>query len=206
MIESWSIKKQCLFLTLVCFNQCTFSHQAFPKTLKDDFCVTEILFYKSWETKQREARLQREFLSKLLFWWSAFPLFFLSSSDLSVNERRNQWMNQKGVFAQVLLFHCSLSFFILFMDGFLVLKFQDKWLWTLKWLFVMFPYLFCRESKRKPRRNILFFFLVLEGKPFFKKRNYCRKTFSPSSSWKLSSRSGSIWLNYVNIFPTLAWL
>ena len=76
-------------------------------------------------------------------------------------------------------------------------------------MIVMFPYLFCRESKRKSRRNILllFFFLVLEGKPFLKKkRNYCRKTFSPSSSWKLSSKSGSIWLNYVNIFPTLAWL
>ena len=51
VIGSWSIKKQCLFRTLFCFNQCTFSHQAFPKTLKEGFCVTEILFYRSWGTK-----------------------------------------------------------------------------------------------------------------------------------------------------------
>lgn len=177
MIESWSVKKQCLFLTLVCFNQCTFSHQAFPKTLKEDFCVTEILFYKSWETKQREARLQREFLSKLLFWWSAFPLFFLSSSDRSVNERRNQWMNQKGVFAQVLLFHCSLSFFILFMDGFLVLKFQDKWLWTLNDCLWCFHIYFVEKARENQEETFWFFSWCWKENLFLKKETIAGRHF-----------------------------
>ena len=133
--------------------------------------------------------------------------FFLSSSDLSVNER-NQWMNQKGVFSQVLLFHCSLSFFILFMDGFLVLKFWDKWLWTLNDCLWCFHIYFVEKAGENLEETFCcYFFSWCWKESLFKKkkRNYCGKTFSPSSSCKLSSKRGSMWLNHVNIFPTLAW-
>lgn len=109
------------------------------------------------------------------FWVSCFSdglhslFLFLSSSDLSVNER-NQWMNQKGVFSQVLLFHCSLSFFILFMDGFLVLKFRDKWLWTLNDCLWCFHIYFVEKAGENLEETFCCYFFLGVGRKAFKKK------------------------------------